>query len=316
MIEVQKMKSFKLKSFDSFELNVTLWDNVKNPTGVIQLVHGMSEYSAYYDEFANALNGAGYIVYADDHRAHAGTESDQDLGRHSGNVFKKILNDELFLREWLKARFDLPIFLLGCGFGSYVCQAFAQSGSDVRAIALLGTSFARDQAGAVATFLFPAYLVARNLRPSIFRRLSEGYMKDKKDVAKRGWINSDRHRKLVRQNDRYMNVDMSVNFYFQSAKEVAKLYSRKAILGLDPTTAIGIFYGNKDAVSNCGKNLSKLYKMYSACGIKCEMHEYEGAKHEVQYDISFPKIVGDIATFFGKFIVYKQTSIEDLVNNG
>lgn len=310
------MKSLKIKSFDNFELNASLWDNVKNPTGVIQLVHGMSEYSGYYDEFANALNKAGYIVFADNHRAHAMTESDENLGRHKGNVFKKILDDELYLRDWLKAKFDLPVFLVGCGFGSYICQAFAMSGSDVRAIALLGTSFARHQAGAVGTLLFPTYLVARNWRPHCFRRMSEGFMKSKNSVAKRAWLNTNEHRLLVRQNDRYMNVDMSVNFYFQTAKEVAKLYSRKAMLHLDPTTAIGIFYGEKDPLAKSGKSIAKLKKMYSACGIKCEIHEYEGARHEVYYDKCFQNVVNDIAQFFEKFIVYKQTSIEDLVNNG
>lgn len=310
------MKSLKLKSFDSFELNVTIWDNLKNPTGVVQLVHGMSEHASYYDDFASALNRAGYIVVADDHRAHAMTESDINLGRHKGNVFAKILNDELYLREWIKSKFDLPVFLVGCGFGSFICQAFAMSGSDVKAIALLGTSFARDDARTASVFLFPTYLFARGWRPRVFRRMSERYMTDKNAVAKKAWLNTDEHRLLIRQNDRYMNVDMSVNFYFHTAKEVGKLYSRKAVLRLDPTTAIGIFYGDEDPLARGGKSIARLKKMYSACGIKCETHEYEGARHEVYYDKCSQQVVDDIAQFFEKFIVYKQTSIEDLVNNG
>lgn len=40
------MKEFKLKSFDNTEIYCRLWDDVENPKGVIQLVHGMSEYAA------------------------------------------------------------------------------------------------------------------------------------------------------------------------------------------------------------------------------------------------------------------------------
>ena len=39
------MKEFKLKSFDNTEIYCRLWDDVQNPKGVIQLVHGMSEYA-------------------------------------------------------------------------------------------------------------------------------------------------------------------------------------------------------------------------------------------------------------------------------
>ena len=83
------MKEFKLKSFDNTEIYCRLWDDVENPKGVIQLVHGMSEYAGRYDEFARYLNSRGYIVFGDDHRAHGLTETDQNRGKHPGNIFKK-----------------------------------------------------------------------------------------------------------------------------------------------------------------------------------------------------------------------------------
>ena len=83
------MQQFKLKSFDGYEIFVTLWDDVSSPKGVIQLCHGMSEYAGMYDMLATYLNSRGYICFADDHRGHGRTESDKDRGRHPGLFFCK-----------------------------------------------------------------------------------------------------------------------------------------------------------------------------------------------------------------------------------
>ena len=96
------MRQFKFKSFDDYPIHVNLWDDVESPKAVLQLVHGMTEYADCYDEFARFMNSKGYIVFADDHRAHGRTETDKERGRHKGNIFEKTLKDELFFREWLK----------------------------------------------------------------------------------------------------------------------------------------------------------------------------------------------------------------------
>ena len=43
------------------------------PVGVVQLSHGLAEHGERYDRFARALNAAGFIVHAVDHRGHGRT---------------------------------------------------------------------------------------------------------------------------------------------------------------------------------------------------------------------------------------------------
>ena len=69
------MKYVKFTSFDNTILQAYVWDDVKMPKGVVQIVHGMAEHARRYDDFAKFLNANGYIVFADDHRAHMATRT-------------------------------------------------------------------------------------------------------------------------------------------------------------------------------------------------------------------------------------------------
>lgn len=69
------MKTEKFTSFDGTVIQCYLWNDVKNPKGVVQISHGMAEHARRYDHFATFLNSRGYIVFADDHRAHGMTST-------------------------------------------------------------------------------------------------------------------------------------------------------------------------------------------------------------------------------------------------
>ncbi len=307
------MKEFMLKSFDDTDIYVTVWDDVSLPKGVVQIVHGMSEYGGRYDEFARFLNKNGYIAFADDHRAHGRTEKDEDRGRHKGDIFTKTLNDELFFREWLKKEYGLPVFLMGHSYGSFLCQAFAQSGTDVKAIALLGTGHMRGLFTLGKIAVAPIWAVARNWRPKFVNKISDSFFKFKGDSGRMQWLNSVPERRESYFNDKYLHSDMSVNFDFCMMRGVSKLYSKKALSKLDPTTSIGIFCGSDDTVGRFGKGAKKLHETYLANGINSELKIYDKVRHEVLYDHCANEVWEDLVNFFDKFIIYKQTSLEDLM---
>lgn len=113
--------------------------------------------------------------------------------------------------------------------------------------------------------------------------------------------------------DRLAHRDMSVGFDFYMMKETSKLYGKKARAKLNPATAIGLFSGDADPVGNMGKGVKRLNKFYLDNGVNTELHLYKGARHEVFYDWCGAQMQKDVADFFDKFIIYKQTSIDDLV---
>ncbi len=115
------MREEIFKASDGKEICLVVWDAVKQPQGVVQIVHGMGEHIRRYDDFAGFLNENGYIVAGDDHRAHGktalmrdntitGAEKDEDnLGTDEGDIAPDTVRDEKEITDMLLARYNLPI---------------------------------------------------------------------------------------------------------------------------------------------------------------------------------------------------------------
>ncbi len=56
---------------------VIMWE-ADHPVGIIQIVHGMIEYTELYEQFARFANRAGYIVIGNDHVGHGKTVKQKD----------------------------------------------------------------------------------------------------------------------------------------------------------------------------------------------------------------------------------------------
>lgn len=99
------------------------------PRAVVQLLHGVGEHAGRYVALIDALVGAGFTVYADDHRGHGRTgmrqhgEDASRLGRlgagghpatlRACNRMTRIIRDE---------NPGLPLILLGHSWGSFLAQ--------------------------------------------------------------------------------------------------------------------------------------------------------------------------------------------------
>src|SRR5215467_8495200 len=70
--------TFTLTTADAVALFVYRWIPAGQPRAVIQIAHGLAEHAGRYVRLAQALNAAGYAVYANDHRGHGRTAKSQD----------------------------------------------------------------------------------------------------------------------------------------------------------------------------------------------------------------------------------------------
>lgn len=99
------------------------------PRGVVQLLHGVGEYATRYELFAQTLAGAGYTVYADDHRGHGATGLEQWGGDHAklgklgpGGVRAAIAAVEQLTGIIRADNPGLPLALFGHSLGSLFAQ--------------------------------------------------------------------------------------------------------------------------------------------------------------------------------------------------
>jgi alpha-beta hydrolase superfamily lysophospholipase len=75
--------TFSYTSADGTQIAGYRWDPAGEPRAGVQLTHGMGEHARRYEHVARALNEAGFVVYAQDHRGHGasiGAGEAGDLG--------------------------------------------------------------------------------------------------------------------------------------------------------------------------------------------------------------------------------------------
>ena len=120
-----------------------LWRPEGAPKAVVQIVHGLCEHSGRYARFAAALVGAGYAVYAHDHRGHGETCAPEDLGFFAPREGWRALLDDIGA-VGARARADhpgAPLVFFGHSMGSFLGQChIAERGADFAAAVLSGTS--------------------------------------------------------------------------------------------------------------------------------------------------------------------------------
>ncbi len=122
---------------------------VGNATGVVQIVHGLGEHAARYEELAQRLVAAGYSVYADDHRGHGQTGLEQWGGDHSqlgklgpGGIRSTIRSVRELLPIIRDENPELPLALLGHSWGSLIAQSIVnEHADDYEALILTGTAY-------------------------------------------------------------------------------------------------------------------------------------------------------------------------------
>ncbi len=96
--------------------------------GVVQLLHGVGEHAGRYGALITALTGAGFTVYADDHRGHGRTGirhhgGPEKLGR-LGTGGLRAAKDAIWQLTGIirDENPDLPLVLLGHSWGSFLAQ--------------------------------------------------------------------------------------------------------------------------------------------------------------------------------------------------
>ncbi|MEV5850573.1 alpha/beta hydrolase [Streptomyces sp. NPDC051985] len=119
------------------------WAPVGEPKGIVQIAHGMGEHALCYQDVADVLVAAGYVVYSHDHRGHGATLREGDTpGVIGSDGWYELVSD--IGRVGARAREEhggLRLALLAHSMGSFAAQQFVLDSSDaIDALALTGTA--------------------------------------------------------------------------------------------------------------------------------------------------------------------------------
>lgn len=279
------------------------WYPQGEPRGVVQLVHGISEYILRYDPFARFLAKHGFVVVGHDHLGHGKTARDPSeygfLAPKGG--WDLLAGDVRTLRVETGERFPgLPYFLLGHSMGSFVARTYLiRWPGTLDGCILSGTG--QESASLIALGKVLCTLIARVRGPQtvsgLVTALSLGaynrqFRPNRTDAD---WISRDEG--VV---DAYM-ADPLCTFFptvgmTRDMMEGLQFIARPDQLSrMDPDTPVYFFSGDRDPVGGNGKGVEKVAAWFRQAGVReVTVRLYPEGRHEMLNERNRQEVYADV----------------------
>jgi alpha-beta hydrolase superfamily lysophospholipase len=274
---------------DSFGVTIHYhrWSPTGTPRGVVQLAHGLGEHALRYDALISDLVGAGFEVFADEHRGHGATGLEQwegdysKLGRLGPGGLRATIRNLEELRDLIQAeRPGLPMVFLGHSWGSLMGQI------------LLNQGFANRLDGVVltgSTYRTPLFMNAGDLNAK------------HKHLGDTGaeWLSRD-------QGVWDAWVDDELTFVANTLKLFGPLDAAR-LIGVPKKSPLTIpmllMVGSDDSLGG-ERGVRRLEKAYRerANVSDLEVKVYQDARHEVFNEINRDEVVADLIAWLERVV--------------
>jgi alpha-beta hydrolase superfamily lysophospholipase len=285
------------KSADGTKIVAYRWDPEDVPRAAIQLTHGMGEHAQRYDHLALALNDAGFVVYAQDHRGHGATADPDAYGDLGPGGWTALVDDIGLLSAHIREdHADLPLFLVGHSMGSFAVQQYLLDHStDVDGVVLTGT--------AAIDLLEPALDLDQPLNLALF---NAAFSPARTDFD---WLSRDEA--IV---DAYIadpacgfGIDAaSTRDLFVGARRVA---DPAQVAAMRSSLPVYIAAGEADPVNGGLTLLTALTDRYEAAGLTdVTVRVYPGARHEILNETNRDEVIAELNSWLDRVVT---SSIQD-----
>ena len=277
--------------------------------GVVQIIHGMTEYAERYAPFAEFLASNGYIVCAEDHAGHGkSVKTMEDLGWFNDErSLDTVISDIHTLTETVKAEAaGLPYFVMGHSMGSFFCRKYISLyGGELAGAIIMGTGFkgsALMNTALAATRLNAAFKGWRN-RSQFIKSLAFGSYnkKFKSENNPRSWLSVDTENTDKYGVDPLCNFSFTNNGYYILFSAIKSACSKKTIEAVPKELPVYFVAGSDDPVGDFGKGVIKTYEKFKKAGIKnVSITLYKIARHEILNDFCKDEVRKDLLEFISK----------------
>jgi len=283
--------SFSYQSSDGTRIAAYRWEPPGEPVAAIQLTHGMGEHALRYEHVARALNGAGYLVYAQDQRGHGASADPDALGNLGPGGWPALVDDIGLLSARIRAEHPgLPLILLGHSMGSFAVQQYLLDHSaDVDGVVLTGT--------AVIDLLEPALDLDQPLDLAMF---NAPFQPARTDFD---WLSRDDA--LV---DAYI-ADPRCGFGIdpESAKAMfagaRRLAEPAQLAALRASLPVYIAVGESDPVNGGLTLLTPLVDRLREAGLTdVTVRTYPGGRHEILNETNKDEVIGELTQWLDRVL--------------
>jgi alpha-beta hydrolase superfamily lysophospholipase len=251
----------------------------------------MGEHARRYDHVARALNDAGFVVYAQDHRGHGASADSDAYGDLGPGGWGALVDDIGLLSAKIREdHADLPLILLGHSMGSFAVQQYLLDHSaDVDGVVLTGT--------AAIDLLEPALDLDQPLDLALFNTPFQPARTDY------DWLSRDEA--IV---DAYL-ADPGCGFGIDTGSAKAmfggarRLADPAQLAAMRSDLPLYIAVGEADPVNGGLALLTPLTDRYQAAGLTdLTIRIYPGARHEILNETNRDEVIAALNSWLDRVV--------------
>jgi len=306
------------ESHDGIKLFLYRWLPETRPKAVLHIVHGMAEHALRYRRLAEKLTAAGIEVWAADQRGH-GKTADLSLNKpgrggllgHCGDGygFALVTKDIYTLNKEIKKTINVPVFLLGHSWGSFIVQNYIEEYTNdlnIEGCILSGTKGPGDF---MVKLGFPfltvlAALCGQRNGSRLARAMGDGQYNNpfKPNRTQFDWISRDEEEVDKYVADPLCGFLCSSGFYRDLTRILNNVHRPEKIASIKNNLPVYVFSGSSDPVGAMGASTTALVNEYRKIGINdIEFVLYPGARHETLNETNREEVMDNLLSWISKY---------------
>ena len=316
-------KDFKYPSSDGkTDIHGIIWrsEREEKPVGILQIVHGMSEYIGRYEAFAEFLVSKGYIVVGNDHLGHGASvkdESDHGYFGEDGNAH--VIADLQNLRKKITVEHPgIPYYFLGHSMGSFLLRQYLSTSDEMREDGSRVT-YSEGLAGAVVmgTGWQPEAVLSFGRGMCKFLSLFGGWHKKSRLIdslsfgpyfkripeprTANDWLSVNEENVDNYRADPWCGFTFTLNGYYNLFTAIKFAQNKMLMRDINSKMPILFIAGAEDPVGAYGEGVRKAFVAYEEnTGCQCDIKLYEEDRHEILNEDNKQEVYEDILAWMRK----------------
>ncbi len=299
-------RQIHLRNRDRHEVFTRVWEadaHTQAPVrGVVHINHGMAEHGERYDQTAEALVAAGFVVAAQDHRGH-GRSIHQGLPGHFADQdgWEWVVSDvDLVVRHLQDQYRGVPVFILGHSMGSFIVMQYLMKYRPTLAGAILSGSNYSPPLKYLAAGLIARLERLRQggrgkstlLRQLSFGSFNKGFKPARTELD---WLSRNEAAVDAYIADPLCGFDCSNQLWIDLLGGLVQISRPDNLKRIPADLPLYIFGGSDDPVGSFGKGLSTLAdKLRKSGHAQVDLKLYPQGRHEMLNETNRDEVVADL----------------------
>lgn len=295
-------KDFWYPSCGKGQLHGCRWEPEGNPRAIVQILHGIADFAARYDEFASYLTQRGFLVVAEDHMGHGESVKGGSIQGYFHGGWDAAVEDSCNLMRSTREAFPgVPFVLFGHSMGSFMARTilcrYPDSGID--AAVICGTAWS-------PAAMFPAVIA---LCEGICRRCGETMPSEKLQNMMFGsynrkiehprtqfdWISRDKEMVDAYVAHPMCGFTATAGLMRDMAKGMYYIHRKENLNRMNRDLPVFFVAGGDDPVGGYGEGVRTAARKFREFGMKdVSQRIYPLCRHEILNEINRQEIFEDI----------------------